>query len=142
MSIYESFNENQTKTLLALLIHASKIDHTNHFNEIQFIKAIAKELKVTDEVLVDLRNKSEDFVFELPEDENERTLMFVHVIHLIRIDGKISHSEVNLAHQIGLLLGLNPLLIKDLIDSYQHEINTGDKLTDNELSKLIKKYLN
>lgn len=142
MSIYNSLNENQKRTLLALLIHASKIDKTNHFNEMTFIESISKQLNISDKTLLNIRNKTDSFIFDLPTQEDDRMIMYMHFIHLIRIDGEISSSEVKLASQIGLLLGMNPLLIKDLLDNYQNEINTGYKLRDKELSLLIKKYLN
>lgn len=142
MEFFRYSNDDKKKTLIALLAQAKQSDDVNHANESRFITDVGYSLGLSDEEISDIEQGKYDFETTLPKNEEERMMFFMHVIHLIKIDHKIVPKEEALLKDIGLKLGINPMLIDDLVKAYRYEVATGYKLTAEKMTEIIRKYLN
>ncbi len=142
MDFFLYSDENKKKTLIALLAEVKKSDHRNHTNELRFIEDVAHSMGLSEEDVLDIRRGDHHFDVMLPKHEEERMMFFMHVLHLIKIDNHIAPQEETLAKDIGLRLGINPLLVLELLQAYKNEIATGEKLTVDRMTRTIRKYLN
>jgi hypothetical protein len=59
---------------------------------------------------------------------------------MMRIDGKITEGEKKLCKRMGFRLGINPLLVDELIEIMVKHLN--DRVPEEEMLRSIKKYLN
>ena len=142
MEYFQYSGDSKKKTLIALLVHANQADHRNHSNEIRFIESIGASLGLTQDEIYDIRQGNHDFIIDIPKSEEERMMFFMHVMHLIKVDGDIAKQEEELAKELAFRLGINPLLIQELLDAYHKEIQTGTGLSSQDMTEMIRKYLN
>jgi len=142
MDFFLYSDENKKKTLIALLVQLNQSDHRNHTNEIKFIEAVGSKMGLSSDEIYDIRLGNHDFEINMPKQEDERMLFFMHLIHLIKIDNEIAPQEEFLIKDIGLKLGINTMLISELVDAYKKEIDSGQKLSADRMKETIRKYLN
>jgi len=130
---------NSKASLIYLLIKMSQADGDENIKELAFIKEIGHRLGLNDENILEIK-ENKAFELNLPRNEQERLYMFFHALQLVEIDKKILSEEIDLLKKTGLKLGLNPLLVSDLINLYINHL--GKEIDANKLSALITKYLN
>lgn len=130
------------KSFIALLIHTAKADNENHVNEIRFIREVAIGLGLTEEDVIDIRSDLSSFLDRLPTIEEDRMMLFMHCMHLIKIDNEITEEEKNTIRNISLRLGINLQLTEEMLYLFEQEIKTGTILSSEDVVGLIRKYLN
>jgi len=132
-------DEDKKRTFISMLIQIAKSDELHETAELRFIQDFARKLGLTEDDVYNIRNQYDQFSFSLPENENERMIIFFHLIQLMKIDYEIHPSEKETCKELGFKLGLNSLLIEDLIKV----ITQMDEDTpENIIPETIKKYLN
>lgn len=130
------------RAFVALLIHTAKADGENHINELRFIKEIAQRIGITEEEIIDIRSDLPHFLQHLPLREKDRMLLFMHCLHLIKVDNEICESEKRTIRNIALRLGIHLQLTEELLYLFEQEIKTGTILSSEDMVMLIRKYLN
>lgn len=101
-------------SFLCEMIQLAKIDNEIHAREKQFIELIAKEFSVKDEDLVELwHTKAEKK--QIPS-EFKRIEQFYRLALLMHSDNHKHEDEINFLKTVGLNLGLNPFLIKNVLE--------------------------
>jgi len=101
-------------SFLSEMIQLSKIDGEIHSREKYFIELISKEFSIKDQDLADLWHNQ-------PEKKNipsefQRIEQFYRLALLMHSDTFKSEDEITFLNTIGLNLGLNPFLIKTVLD--------------------------
>ncbi|WP_396171768.1 excinuclease ABC subunit B [Flavobacterium sp.] len=123
-------NEEKISLLLEMIAFAT-IDGKLHKNEYAFLTIVAKELNISNAVLEDL------FHQELPpiviKSEFERFHQFYRLALLMYSDGVIHSKEEIAIIQIGINMGLNPIVtnrILKMMKSKPSPIIEADVLLD------------
>jgi len=138
---FSEFNDEEKKiSLLSLLIKMAKVDMEIHTNENQFIYYVAEKfnISVADVILLKHDLYKKKLVF--PKAESERLKYFYYVLTMMKMDKIINDEERKASKQIGLTLGINPLLINDLIDLIVLEMDKD--IPDEKITSVITRYLN
>ncbi|MFP5470399.1 MAG: TerB family tellurite resistance protein [Bacteroidia bacterium] len=130
---------NHKASLIYLLIKMAEADNEIHYKELAFIREIAHRIGLSDADIDNIK-KHKNFELDIPSNEQERVYMFFHALQLVEIDRKILEDEIELLKKIGFRMGINPLLVNDLVTIYVN--NLGKEISVDELSQTIAKYLN
>lgn len=93
-------------SLLTELIKLAKSDENLRQSEFEFLYAIAKQLKISDEQFENLFNNYIEFT--PPKNEMDRIVQFQRLILMMNVDQNVSEEEVNHVRQIGIRMGLAP----------------------------------
>lgn len=101
-------------SFLCEMIQLSKIDNEVHHREKQFIEIIAKEFVVKDEDLAELWHTKADK--KQAPSEFKRIEQFYRLALLMHSDDHKHDDEINFLKTVGLNLGLNPFLIKTVLE--------------------------
>ena len=123
-----------------MLIRMSRADGRHHVNEDKMIREIARRMNISEEELDEIRERPLSVKFTLPETEDERLVVLYHLLFIMRIDQNISPEEKDLCREMGFRLGLNPLMVQDMIDVMADHLD--QKLPDELLLATIKRYRN
>lgn len=134
-------DENSKRGYLRMLIEMARADKEYKVNEDLLLKEIAERMQL-DKKEVDSLNKgeSESVHISLPKSEPERMTLFYQLLFMMRIDGKITPGEKRLCKRMGFRLGINPLLVDELIEIMVKHLN--NRIPEEEMLQSIKKYLN
>jgi hypothetical protein len=104
-------------SLLSEMIQLAKIDDNIHAREKRFISLIAEEFTVSKEDLDELwLVKAEKKVIK---SEFQRIEQFYRLALLMHSDYHKQDEELDFLHTIGLNLGLNPVLINNVLDEME-----------------------
>lgn len=114
-----SFEEK--RSLLLEMIAFSTVDGRLHTREYQFLKIIAKELSIENEVFDDL------FHQELPvmsiKSQFQRIQQFYRLALLMHCDGILHEKEETAIRQIAITMGLNPYATKRILEMMKASTN-------------------
>lgn len=140
--MFADFNNDveRNRSILALLLEMANVDNDRARIEDKYISFVAEQLKVSPEELSLIKSKPEQFPFVPPTGEQDRMTILYYLLFTMRIDSVIKDKEEELAHRIGLRLGINPALTQDLIQVMKRYNNQD--IPENALLDQIKKYLN
>ena len=109
--------QNEKLSLLADMIAFSIIDGKLHDREYQFIKMIAKELKISKNDFKNLFHQEEyPKIIKL---EFERIQQFYRLALLMHSDGILHEKEHLKIHEVGINMGLNPHAIKRVLKAME-----------------------
>lgn len=133
-----NLREEEKKSLIYLLNELAEVDGSADKMELKFIDDVARQLHLTTEDVSEI--KSPQFKLHLPKNENERILFFFHALQLVELDRKILSSELSLLKKLGFKLGLNPLLVDDLLKMFLS--NLSRPIPPDKIPRILKKYLN
>lgn len=119
-------------SLILEMIAFSTVDGQLHKREYDFLAIVANELKIDKSVFNDL------FHQELPpkviKSEFERIQQFYRLALLMHSDGVLHRKEENAIQQISLNMGLNPVVIKRILNMMK---SNSDPIID---SKILLKF--
>lgn len=135
-------DENNKRQYLRLLIEMARADKEYKPNEDMLLKEIAERMHIDVEEVEELKKEDEtkSLKVNLPKSEPERMTLFYQLLFMMRIDGNITAGEKRLCKRMGFRLGINPLLVDELIDIMVKHLH--DRIPENEMLQSIKKYLN
>lgn len=128
------------KGIIGLLIQMTFIDGKVDDIEKQFVYGVAKELGLTTEDIEEVVLHPEDFRMTPPPPEQERMSILYYVLFAMSVDGEIHEEEEKLCYKIGLRLGFNEHMTRDLINVMKKFLNK--KVPQNALLNEIKKHMN
>lgn len=132
-------NNNYKASLIYILYKIAQADNDEHIHETAFIQEVAHKLGFSNKELIEIKSNDE-FEVSIPKNEHDRIYFFFHALQLVEIDNKILKQEVELLKQIGFKLGINPLLVIDLVNLYISKITQTPNSQD--VSDILKKYMN
>lgn len=130
---------NNKLTLIYILNEIAGVDGEKSPIELKFINEISKRLNLSIEKVIEFKSK-ENVKLTIPKSENDRIFFFFHVLQIIEIDKKITKSEIDIVKKVGFKLGLNPLMVNDLIDLYLSHL--GESIPSEKIPMILKKYIN
>jgi len=131
---------NARKSHLVLLLQMANVDGSYHVNEDKMIRQIAQRLGFSTFQFEQLKKHPDDVKFTVPQTEDERIVVLYHLLFLMRIDQVISSAEKELCREMGFRLGLNPLMIEDMIELMVKHLD--EKLPDKALLETVRRYRN
>lgn len=129
-------SKNEKYTLIFLLKQVAKADGEESLNERKFIANTIEKLNLNDGEIVESKN----FKPEFPKSENDRIFFFFHALQMVEMDSKIIEPEIEILKRAGFKLGLNPLLVNDLIQLHINHL--GEFIPRDKIPFLLKKYMN
>ena len=140
--MFEDFNQDveRNRSIIALLCEMARADMEHSRIEEKYIEFVADQLGVVPEELTLIKSKPEQFPFTPPSGEQDRMTILYYLLFTMRVDRVIRQKEEDMAHSIGLRLGINPALTQDLIRVMKN--NNGKDIPENAMLDQIKKYLN
>jgi len=100
-------------SLLQDLISLSKVDNDISYMESHFIKAIAKDLGVSEKEMEYLKNKPVSSIVQ--KSETDRITQFYRLILLMSIDQQKREEEIQFCKTSGMKLGLNPIGVNEIL---------------------------
>lgn len=100
-------------SLLLEMIAFATVDGKLHQNEYSFLAIVAEELKISKPVFDDLFHQ--ELPLKVIKSEFERFHQFYRLALLMHSDGVIHHKEENAIQQIGINMGLNPIVTKRIL---------------------------
>ena len=118
-------------SILTELIKLAKADQEFRKEELDFLLAIARLLKVDETQLEALF--SEYIEFSPPPLEFDRILQFQRMVLLANVDLKLDSNEMKMLREGGLRLGLNADAIENVLiemNKHEHGIVPSEKLID------------
>ena len=119
----------------------AKADNAYKSNEDQLLREIAERMQIDLEDVASMdESDQENARLHIPKSEMERMTIFYQLLFMMRIDGNVSQGEKKLCQRMGFRLGINPLLVEELIDIMVKHLN--DRVPEEEMLRSIKKYLN
>lgn len=128
------------KAVVSLLIQMSLVDGQVDDIELQFIHGVSKELGLTEEDIRAIAANPEKFEMQPPPPEQERMTILYYVLFTMSVDGKIHEAEERMCYKVGLRLGFNEYLTRDLINVMKKFLNK--EVPQNALLNEIKKHMN
>jgi hypothetical protein len=129
----------QKASLIFLLIKTAQADNEEQQIEWLFIEEVANKLQLSNVQLIEIKQEK-NLQLSIPKTENDRIYFFFHCLQLVELDKKITSSEIDLLKKIGFKLGLNPMLVNDLVALYINHL--GKQINPLLVEQIIKKYLN
>jgi len=139
MFSYED-ESNSRKSHLLMLIQMARADGRFRLSEDRMLLEIAGRMGINEEELNTLKHEPSQFEIVLPKTEDERLIILYHLLFLMRLDRHISVKEEELCREMGFRLGLNPLMVEDMINTMVQYID--QKLPDHLLLETVKRYRN
>jgi tellurite resistance protein len=118
-NLMNTFEEK--RNLLLEMIAFSTIDGELHRREYDFLLIVAQELQIDIEVFNDLFHQ--ELPITIHKSEFERIQQFYRLALLMHADGVLHRKEENAIQQISLNMGLNPLVIKRILNMMQENVN-------------------
>lgn len=128
------------KAVLALLVKMSLVDGHIAPIERKFIHGVAQELGLDLVALEEVLTNPERYEISPPPPEQERMSILYYVLFTMSVDGVIHEKEENLCYTIGLKLGFNEHLTRDLINVMKRFLNK--EIPRNALLNEVKKHMN
>lgn len=106
MSVPESINKNEHRTLLLALVQLAKADGRISGQEFDLLMDIAvRVLKMSPEEIVDIIQEKIDL--HIPKDDHTREVHFSAMIDMITADGVIHPNEIKLLGKIVRVYGID-----------------------------------
>jgi hypothetical protein len=118
-NLMNTFEEK--RNLLLEMIAFSTIDGELHRREYDFLLIVAQELQIDIEVFNDLFHQ--ELPITIHKSEFERIQQFYRLALLMHADGVLHRKEENAIQQISLNMGLNPLVIKRILNMMKEKAN-------------------
>ncbi len=109
-------------------------------NETQLLFEIGKQIGLNHDDVLDVINHPKEVKMLKSTSYEERMQHLFRLLFLMKIDGEVKPSEIDLIQQIALHLGLNLNLTNDLIDIIIRHKQSD--VPEAEMIAQIKKYLN
>lgn len=100
-------------SILSEMIAFAKVDNTIKQAEYDFLFNVAQELEVSKKEFDSLFNKQVEYV--LPKSQAERLVQFHRLVLLMNVDGHNDLEEIKRLHDIGLVMGLPPSAIGQVL---------------------------
>lgn len=114
--------EAEKKSLLLEMIMFATVDGHLHKRELDFLKIVAQELKISNEEFLDLFHQEHK---TLPiKSETQRINQFYRLALLMHCDGVLHEKEFKTIKQIALEMGLNPIAVKRVLELMKKAPNT------------------
>ncbi len=128
------------KAIVALLMKMATVDGQVEVIEQQFIGNVARQIGLTEEDINAINANPEQYPVSPPPPEQERMTILYYLLFTMTVDGKVHEAEEKLCYQVGLRLGFNEYMTRDLINVLKKFLNK--KLPKEALLNEIKKYMN
>jgi len=128
------------KAVVALLFTMSSIDGHIDPLERKFVYGVAQELGLDMATVQEVIAAPERFEIQPPPPEQERMSILYYVLFTMSVDGVIRKEEEVLCYKIGLKLGFNEHLTRDLINVMKRFLNK--EIPSNALLDEVKKHMN
>ncbi len=128
---------------LRVLIEMARVDSEYKINEDFLLKELAERMHIDLEEVEEIKEKElsqASSSIKVPKSEPERMTLFYQLLFMMKIDGEVTPGEKRLCKRMGFRLGINPLLVDELIEIMVAHIN--DRVPEQEMLNSIKKYLN
>ena len=132
--------ENSKQTHIFMLLMLAEADDQDHPNEIRFINNVAGRLGLGISDVKQIDSKPVDLTLELPKSPVERMTLMYDMLWLMKIDGSVVQTEMNLVLEIGLRLGFRREMIEELIETISSYISKP--VPHEVLLNVIRKYSN
>jgi iron-sulfur cluster repair protein YtfE (RIC family) len=100
-------------SILSEMIAFAKVDNTIKQAEYDFLFNVAQQLEVSKKEFDSLFNKQVEYV--LPKSQAERLVQFHRLVLLMNVDGHNDLEEIKRLHDIGLVMGLPPSAIGQVL---------------------------
>ena len=131
---------NKKKSHLLMLLMLAEADNNQDALEDEFILQVGKRLGF-DKVAIDHIDKHpEDMAFVIPKTDIERNTILSDLLFLMKFDGKVDNTEINLLHELAFRMGFRPTMTQEMIEIMKAHI--GKTVPKNALLVVIKKQLN
>lgn len=131
-----SFKEKQS--IISQMAELAKVDGILTEDEVQFIRSIGHMMGFDDEQITSLIK--DPVPFDPPAQEGDRIVQLQRLILLMNVDGESSPEEKEHIRHAGVLLGLNPDAIKEVLH-IMHEF-PNNVIPPDELIKIFQKHHN
>ncbi len=128
------------KAVIGLLLKMASSDGHYHPVEEKFLIDVATQLELTKDDIIELQADPDKYEMSPPPGEHERMTILYYVLFTMAVDGKIHESEEQMCYKIGLRLGFNEHMTRDLINVMKRYLNK--EIPQNELLTVIKKHMN
>jgi hypothetical protein len=129
---------NEKLSILSELILLAKTNNELHDNELGFIRAIATGFGVDETRLGELFDNP--VPFDPPSQDGDRIVQFHRLVLLMNVDRDASDDELKAIKLAGILLGLNPLAINEVLEGMYNYPN--NVIPPDDLIKIFMKYHN
>lgn len=128
------------KAIVALLALVTEADDNIDPIEVKYVKGIAQQLGLTEEDINEVLSDPERYKLKPPSHEQDRMTILYFVLFTMSIDGKIHEEEERICFKLGLRLGFNEHLTRDLIYVMKKYLNK--QLPNDALLNEIRKHMN
>lgn len=108
-----SITPQEKLSALSQLIELAKIDGEIERNEVGFIKQIGNLMGISDEEITNLFHQP--VKYDPPTSAGERILQFQRMVLLMNVDGDVNPAENEHLLHTGVLLGLNPNAVREVL---------------------------
>lgn len=138
--MFEEYNIEQRKSIIALLFKLAKSDDSVSNIEKLYLRDIASSIGVDSFSINEILEDPEAYPLKSPLDERERMTILYYLLFMMRVDGRIEKGEEKLIYEASFRLGFNEKLTEDLIGVMKTYLNK--EIPPNVMLKQIKKHLN
>ncbi len=111
------------KAVIGLLVEMTFADGKVDDIEKKFVYGVAKELGLSADDIEEVVLHPEDFKMTPPPPEQERMTILYYVLFTMSVDGEIHEEEEKMCYLIGLRLGFNEHMTRDLINVMKKFLN-------------------
>ena len=140
--MFENYNDeiNRRKAITGLLIQMISSDGDIAPKEQTLVLDIALQLGLSKEDIEEVIKSPAKFDLQPPHLEEDRMTILYYFLFTMAVDGEIHEEEEKLCYKIGLRLGFNEHLTRDLIKVMKKFLN--QKIPKDALLNEIKKHMN
>lgn len=128
------------KAVIGLLMKMASADGEYHPVEEKFLNDVANQLGLNKADLDELQVTPDKYEMSPPPGEHERMTILYYVLFTMAVDGIIHEHEEQMCYKIGLRLGFNEHMTRDLINVMKKYLNK--EIPQHELLDVIKKHMN
>ncbi len=128
------------KAVISILIKMASADGNIDDIERKFVEDVARQLGLSVEDIDEVFEYPNKYEIKPPPPEQERMTILYYLLFTMSVDGKIDEAEEKLCYKVGLRLGFNEYMTRDLIQVMKQYLNK--ELPSDALLNTIKRHMN
>ncbi len=134
------YSQKQKRSIIALLAQMADADNKIAGLESKYIQEVAARMDLSEEDILEALQDAAAHQLEPPVEERDRMSILYYLLFMMRADGSITDKEEEFCYKVGLNLGIQPALTRDLIGVMKTYLN--EDVPPEAMLEQIKKYLN
>ena len=135
-----NYSQEQKQSIIALLAQMADADNKIATLESKYIQDVANRMGLSEEEIITTLQDTSRHSLKPPVEERERMSILYYLLFMMRVDGQIEAKEEEFIFKVGLNLGIQHGLTRDLIGVMKKYLN--EDIPPEAMLEQIKKYLN